>query len=458
MDNNESLIERIRSWRKRPSVLAPVCLAILGIVLASYRRAKKQTRRLILPIALSELMNMLEEKSVDILEYSDGGQLFARRAAEATSIGLAQWYTTQLVPGAEDAVFTLVRQVVPSFRYVKPQVGVSRVAPMIFPFVFLYIWYRVVKSIISKDEKYEAPKRRQLIKETIRFDDVVCRSKVELSEIVEFLNKPQKFQKAGARMPRGALLVGPSGTGKTLLARAVAGEAHCPFISASASEFVEVYVGRGAARVRDLFKQARSIAPSVLFFDELDALGSRTARGEGRGSHEEYVQTINQLLTELDGFHGHGDRLVVLAATNRYEAVDPALLRPGRFDRHVIVALPDEDDRLQILQIHASKAPMASDLVEDMGVLHSIACNTDGFSGADLANVINDAVFLAMRHKRSQVIDEDIYEAVERNRAMRTRAQNGSSSSSVYPGTGRFPKLRFSVPLGGSSGLQGATL
>jgi len=217
------------------------------------------------------------------------------------------------------------------------------------------------------------------------------------------------------QLPRGALLVGPSGTGKTLLARAVAGEANCTFISTAASEFVEMYVGRGAARVRDLFKQAREAAPAVLFFDELDALGSRS-RGGGFGSaNEEYVQTLNQLLTELDGFNGHSDGLVVLAATNRREAIDPALLRPGRFDRHVYIELPDEAERFEILALYTSKAVATADLEVD--ALVDAAAASPGFSGAELANVVNESIFLALRAGRTIVLPEDLNLALTRAKA-----------------------------------------
>jgi cell division protease FtsH len=315
------------------------------------------------------------------------------------------------------ALFNLVQQSdVTSVRYVPAPQGRAQIIQTLLPFVLLYIWYRVMKSLVQRDEKYTQPRRdTRKVGTEICFADVITKSKVELVEIVEYLNRPEKFRRAGARLPRGALLVGPSGTGKTLLARAVAGEAKCRFISAAASEFVEVYVGRGAARVRDLFEQARNSGRCVLFFDELDALGSRS--GGSSGSNQEYVQTLNQLLTELDGFHGQGDGLVVIGASNRREAIDAALLRPGRFDRHIFMELPDSDERLQILQVHVRKVPSLAGVPD--GTLMRVVEKTPGFSGAELANIINEAVFLALRAGRSCASMHDLLDAVERANVVR---------------------------------------
>ncbi|MCB4919631.1 ATP-dependent zinc metalloprotease FtsH [Brucella intermedia] len=244
----------------------------------------------------------------------------------------------------------------------------------------------------------------------VTFKDVagVDEAKDELKEIVDFLKDPQGYGRLGGRMPKGVLLVGPPGTGKTLLARAVAGEAGVPFFSISGSEFVEMFVGVGAARVRDLFEQARAKAPALIFIDELDALGRARGIGPMAGGHDEKEQTLNQLLVELDGFDP-STGLVLLAATNRPEILDPALLRAGRFDRQVLVDRPDRKGRVQILNVHLKKAKLAPDVEPE-----KIAALTPGFTGADLANLVNEATLLATRRKAGAVTMEDFNNAVER--------------------------------------------
>ncbi len=242
----------------------------------------------------------------------------------------------------------------------------------------------------------------------VTFADVagVDEAKEELREVIEFLQTPEKFTKLGGKIPKGILLVGPPGTGKTLLARAVAGEAKVPFFSISGSEFVEMFVGVGAARVRDLFDQAKLKAPCIIFIDELDALGK--ARGMGPMAHEEREQTLNQLLVEMDGFDPRVG-VILMAATNRPEILDPALLRAGRFDRHVTVDRPDKLGRLAILRVHAKQVALGPD-----ADLENIAAMTPGFSGADLSNVINEAALLAVRRGKDQVGVSELQEAVER--------------------------------------------
>jgi cell division protease FtsH len=244
----------------------------------------------------------------------------------------------------------------------------------------------------------------------VSFADVagVDEAKAELQEVVDFLQNPREYSSLGARMPKGILLVGPPGTGKTLLARAVAGEAGVPFFSISGSEFVEMFVGVGAARVRDLFEQARKAAPAIIFIDELDALGRARGAGTMQGGNDEREQTLNQLLSELDGFDP-GQGVVLLSATNRPEILDPALLRAGRFDRQVLVDRPDRAGRVQILQVHMKKIVLAP----DMGV-EDIAALTTGFSGADLANLVNEAALLATRRRAKVVSMEDFTHAIER--------------------------------------------
>jgi cell division protease FtsH len=244
----------------------------------------------------------------------------------------------------------------------------------------------------------------------VTFDDVagVDEAKAELQEIIDFLRNPQDYSRLGGRMPKGVLLVGPPGTGKTLLARAVAGEAKVPFFSISGSEFVELFVGVGAARVRDLFEQARAKAPAIIFIDELDALGRARGLGPMMGGHDEKEQTLNQLLAELDGFDP-STGVVLLAATNRPEILDPALLRAGRFDRQVLVDRPDKIGRVQILHVHLKKAKLAPDVDAE-----KIAALTPGFTGADLANLVNEATLLATRRRADAVTLEDFNNAIER--------------------------------------------
>jgi len=243
----------------------------------------------------------------------------------------------------------------------------------------------------------------------VRFGDVagVDEAEDELKEIVEFLKNPKKYTNLGGRIPKGVLLVGPPGTGKTLLARAVAGEAHVPFFSLSGSEFVEMFVGVGAARIRDLFQQAEAKAPCIVFIDELDALG-KTRVQSPLGSHEEREQTLNQLLAEMDGFDSRKG-VIIMAATNRPEVLDPALLRPGRFDRQVLVDKPDVKGREEILRIHSKGVKMAPDV--DLRV---VAARTAGFAGADLANLVNEAALLAARNDKTSVEAKDFDSAIDR--------------------------------------------
>jgi len=247
------------------------------------------------------------------------------------------------------------------------------------------------------------------LKEKITFKDVagLKEAKQELEEVVDFLKNPKKYLKMGARIPRGVLLVGPSGVGKTLLARAVAGESNVPFFSISGSEFVELFVGVGASRARDLFATAKKAGTSIIFIDELDAVGRARGAGIG-GGHDEREQTLNQILVEMDGFE-RDDTRIVIAATNRPDVLDSALLRPGRFDRKVVLDLPDINDREQILKVHCKDKPLALNVN-----LREVAERTPGFSGADLANVVNEAALLAARKNKMQVFQLDILESIEK--------------------------------------------
>jgi cell division protease FtsH len=246
-------------------------------------------------------------------------------------------------------------------------------------------------------------------KDKVTFTDIAGsdEAKQDLQEVVEFLKYPKKFANLGARIPKGVLLVGPPGTGKTMLARAVAGEANVPFFSISGSEFVEMFVGVGASRVRDLFAKAKKNAPCIIFVDEIDAVGRKRGSGMG-GGHDEREQTLNQILVEMDGFE-QGQNVIVLAATNRADVLDPALLRPGRFDRRVNIDLPDRRDREAILKVHFEKKPAAKDVDLD-----ALAAKSAGSSGADLANIANEAAIIAARHNRKEINNADLTAAFEK--------------------------------------------
>ncbi len=280
-------------------------------------------------------------------------------------------------------------------------------------FIFLIVFMFRQMSGAGGSQAFSFAKSRAKLfldkRPKVTFDDVAGaeEAKQELKEVVDFLKNPGKYRRLGARIPKGVLLVGPPGCGKTLLARATAGEADVPFFSVSGSEFVELFVGVGAARVRDLFQQARKHAPCIIFIDEIDAVGRHRGAGLG-GGHDEREQTLNQLLVEMDGFDPY-EGIIVLAATNRPDILDPALLRPGRFDRRIVVDLPDKEGRKKILLIHMRGKPIADDVDVD-----ALASMTVGFSGADLENLVNEAALLAARKNKSQITQEEFDEAFEK--------------------------------------------
>ena len=287
------------------------------------------------------------------------------------------------------------------------------VPAMLFFGIWLFLLKRIGSGLGGGGMMQIGESKARVYVETdmkVTFADVagVDEAKDELKEIIDFLRDPQTYGRLGGRMPKGVLLVGPPGTGKTLLARAVAGEAKVPFFSISGSEFVEMFVGVGAARVRDLFEQARAQAPAIIFIDELDALGRARGAGPLSGGHDEKEQTLNQLLVEMDGFDTSSG-LVLLAATNRPEILDPALLRAGRFDRQVLVDRPDKVGRVQILNVHLKKSRLGTDVDPQ-----AIAALTPGFTGADLANLVNEATLLATRRNADAVAMEDFTAAIER--------------------------------------------
>ena len=290
-------------------------------------------------------------------------------------------------------------------------------APFIIPIIFIvfFIWFltRQVRGAGMQAFTFGQSKARIIFpddkKQRVTFKDVAgnIEAKEELKEIVDFLKNPKKFLDIGARIPKGVLMMGASGTGKTLLARAVSGEAGVPFFSVSGSEFVEMFVGVGASRVRDLFKMAKHAAPAIIFIDEIDAVGRVRGTGVG-GGNDEREQTLNQILVEMDGFEPN-EKVIIMAATNRPDVLDPALLRPGRFDRRVVLDLPDRKDREEILRIHSTKKPFAEDVN-----LKVIAERTPGFSGADLYSLMNEGAILAARENRMKVSQYDLIRSIEK--------------------------------------------
>ena len=283
--------------------------------------------------------------------------------------------------------------------------------PWIFLAGFMFFMFSQVRSNGNQIMQFGKSKAKELDEESpkVTFKDVAGaeEAKEELEEIKEFLKSPEKFNKLGAKIPKGVLLVGPPGTGKTLLAKAVAGESNVPFFSISGSDFVEMFVGVGASRVRDLFKKAKESSPAIIFIDEIDAVGRMRGAGLG-GGHDEREQTLNQLLVEMDGFEAN-QGVILMAATNRPDVLDPALLRPGRFDRQVIVDRPDLKGRTQILKVHAADKPIAKNVS-----LETIAKQTPGITGADLANLLNEAALLAARKSKKTISNSDIENSIDR--------------------------------------------
>jgi cell division protease FtsH len=364
------------------------------------------------PLAYSEFQQYLRDGRIDELVVTESrivGQIKDAQAGEPD-----RFVTTRLEPSFADEL----EQYGVSYRGGTDQNWFSTLLSWILPaLIFVGIWMFLIRRMSMGGlggGLMSVGKSRAKIyveKDTkTTMDDVagVDEAKVEIQEVIDFLKDPEGYSKLGARLPRGVLLVGPPGTGKTLLARAVAGEAGVTFLSISGSEFVEMFVGVGAARVRDLFDQAKQLAPCIIFIDELDALGRARGAGPMAGGHDEKEQTLNQLLVELDGFDPSAG-IILLAATNRPEILDPALLRPGRFDRQILVDRPDKHGRVKILEVHVKKITL------DPAVrLDEVAALTPGFTGADLANLVNEAALLATRRKGEMVRMDDFSRAFER--------------------------------------------
>ncbi|HEY0016249.1 MAG TPA: ATP-dependent zinc metalloprotease FtsH [Longimicrobium sp.] len=366
----------------------------------------------------SEFLAQLASGNVQEVTVIDGKLLEGRVKTpwrnEQRKLTVNSFRTRAPVSDSEDLIKRLEAAGV-RIKAREPQVGVAEVLVRALPWLLIIgLWiffFRQMQANGNKAFQFGKSKARMLTGDTpkVTFDDVAGaeEAKAELQEIVEFLKDPKKFGRLGGRIPKGALLVGPPGTGKTLLARAVAGEAGRPFFSMSGSDFVEMFVGVGASRVRDLFEQGKSHAPCIIFIDEIDAVGRHRGAGLG-GGHDEREQTLNQLLVEMDGFEGN-DGVILIAATNRPDVLDPALLRPGRFDRQIVVDAPDLRGREGILKVHMLKVPLGDDV--KVGVL---ARGTPGMCGADLANLVNEAALLAARRGREKVQMADFEDAKDK--------------------------------------------
>jgi cell division protease FtsH len=384
--------------------------AIAGILLIQFAITTTQK---IAPIPYSQFQQLLREGKVAEIGVSD--RFIQGKLKEPLPDGKSQFATTRVDPEfAQDLQkygVTFTGQIESTFL----RDLLSWVLPVL---LFFGVWTFLARRMagqggIGGGLMSIGKSKAKIYVETdtgVKFDDVagVDEAKDELREVVDFLKNPTEYSRLGGRMPKGVLLVGPPGTGKTLLAKAVAGEAKVPFFSISGSEFVEMFVGVGAARVRDLFQQAREKAPAIIFIDELDALGRARGMGPYAGGHDEKEQTLNQLLVELDGFDSRTG-LVLLGATNRPEILDPALLRAGRFDRQVLVDRPDKKGRVQILQVHMRGVKLSADVDAE-----KVAALTPGFTGADLANLVNEAALLATRRNADAVSMADFNNAVER--------------------------------------------
>jgi cell division protease FtsH len=364
----------------------------------------------------TEISRQLDPGNIARVEVYDGKRLEGdfrnpvtqdNRTAKSFQVLLPVANSEQFIKRLEDAGVPILAK--------EPKGGITAIIIAALPWiVILGLWFFLLRQLQAGGSRafaFGKSKAKLLAGDTpkVTFADVAGadEAKVELQEIIEFLKDPQKFTRLGGRLPKGALLVGPPGTGKTLLAKAVAGEAGRPFFSMSGSDFVEMFVGVGASRVRDLFEQGKSHAPCIIFIDEIDAVGRHRGAGLG-GGHDEREQTLNQLLVEMDGFESN-DGVILVAATNRPDVLDPALLRPGRFDRTIVVDAPDVRGREGILRVHTRKIPLASDVRLD-----TIAKGTPGMAGADLANLVNEAAVLAARRNKTLVDMRDFEDAKDK--------------------------------------------
>jgi len=367
-------------------------------------------------LSYTEFSRQLDAGNVKAVEVYNGKQVkgeFRTELAQGTA--RVRNFTVNLPFANSEAILKRLEDAGVSITAKEPKSGIVSILVTMLPWIVIFaIWFVLIRQMQSGGNRafsFGKSKAKLLSGDTpkITFADVAGadEAKVELQEIIEFLKDPQKFTRLGGRLPKGALLVGPPGTGKTLLAKAVAGEAGRPFFSMSGSDFVEMFVGVGASRVRDLFEQGKAHAPCIIFIDEIDAVGRHRGAGLG-GGHDEREQTLNQLLVEMDGFESN-DGVILIAATNRPDVLDPALLRPGRFDRQIVVDSPDVRGREGILRVHTRKIPLAADVRLD-----SLAKGTPGMAGADLANLVNEAAVLAARRNKTLVDMQDFEDAKDK--------------------------------------------
>jgi cell division protease FtsH len=395
-----------------------IIIAVVGVLLALQYLAPHSGGD---EIDTSQMVKYIDHGDVKDITFVDGDQqIKATLKSGVRSAG--DKVTTHWVDGAQEALIAKVQQEVDQGKIENYNSQVAQpsllgsIVSFLLPFVFIVLLFLFLMNQVQggggRGVMQFAKSKAKLISKDMpktTFADVagVDEAVEELQEIKEFLQEPAKFQAVGAKIPKGVLLYGQPGTGKTLLARAVAGEAGVPFYSISGSDFVEMFVGVGASRVRDLFEQAKENAPAIVFIDEIDAVGRHRGAGMG-GGHDEREQTLNQLLVEMDGFDVRGG-VILIAATNRPDVLDPALLRPGRFDRQIQVDAPDLTGRFQILQVHSRGKPLASDID-----LMAVARRTPGFSGADLANVLNEAALLTARSNQKLITNQNLDEAIDR--------------------------------------------
>ena len=399
------------NWNRNAFVYLLILVAGAALFFNMYSNADEPER-----ISLSELANRIENDS-DIQSIQVSGDEVEISIGEEASVIARRERDVPLTDTLTDLGVSPQRLSEISYKVMPPSNTGNWLAllinllPLLFIAGLFFILFRQTQGSNNQALSFGKSKARVFTgdKPTVMFEDVAGadEAKQELAEVVEFLQEPQKFAALGARIPKGVLLVGPPGTGKTLIAKAVSGEAGVPFFSISGSEFVEMFVGVGASRVRDLFEQAKRNSPCIIFIDEIDAVGRYRGTGLG-GSHDEREQTLNQILVEMDGF-GTDTNVILIAATNRPDILDPALLRPGRFDRRVTMDRPDIQGRAAILDVHVRGKPVASDV--DLEV---IARQTPGFVGADLENVVNEAAILAARRNKRGITMDELQEAIER--------------------------------------------
>jgi cell division protease FtsH len=402
------------SWGNLSKNLA-LWLLVGLLALALFQMMSRQ-RNPTQEFSYTEFSRQLDQENIARVEIFDGKRLEGDFKTPVSQDGRSAKSFTVLLPIANSEAFVkrLDQAGVPIVAR-EPKGGITAIIIAALPWiVILGLWFFLLRQLQAGGSRafaFGKSKAKLLAGDTpkITFADVAGadEAKVELQEIIEFLKDPQKFTRLGGRLPKGALLVGPPGTGKTLLAKAVAGEAGRPFFSMSGSDFVEMFVGVGASRVRDLFEQGKAHAPCIIFIDEIDAVGRHRGAGLG-GGHDEREQTLNQLLVEMDGFESN-DGVILIAATNRPDVLDPALLRPGRFDRQIVVDAPDVRGREGILRVHTRKIPLSSDVRLDV-----IAKGTPGMAGADLANLVNEAAVLAARKNKTLVDMQDFEEAKDK--------------------------------------------